>query len=257
MNFFVALKKSFRDNPRSGVFFDSIFSFREFGNKTHGDMAEVLFDHYVNKYITHFESHHIGKKRFRAKESEEDLEIVEKKTGKKFFLSLKNYGDNGPLQIRTDKENRLFDTLRKVSSKRKSISKKSVLPVLTDLLDIYVLCFLYDEKEHTFRVCVVDTSAMVKKLHTIRKVPAGGRRKHPIYEFLDKDGNYMFEVRYGGATANALQRGIWTKTHKATNILKVLFEGTYTVNQKFLLAMKELSLFNDAELKRFLQRHGC
>ncbi|MCY4577162.1 MAG: hypothetical protein OXB96_01875 [Candidatus Kaiserbacteria bacterium] len=257
MNFFTELKKNFRENPKSDTFFNNIFSFREFGNKTHGDMAEVLFDHYINKYLTKFNSTHIGKEKFRAKESEEDLEIQEKRSGKKFFLSLKNYGDNGPLQIRTDKENRLFNKLSKLSAEKKRVDKKSVLPILKELLAIHVLCFLYNQKENRFRVCVIDTDAALRKLSKIKKVNPNGRRKHPIYEFLDAKGNYIFEARYGGTTANALQRGIWTKTHKAKDILDVLFEGEYEVNQKFLLAIKELSLFGESELKRFLKRCGC
>ncbi len=257
MDFFAELKENFRRNPKSVIFFDNIFSFREFGNKTHGDMAEVLFDHYINKYLKHFKSTHIGKEKFRAKESEEDLEIQEKKTGKKFFLSLKNYGDNGPLQIRTDKKNELFDTLLKLSAKKKQIKREDVLPILNKLLNIHVLCFLYNEKESTFRVCTINTKMMIKKWKSIRKIGVEGRRKHPIYEFLDSKENYMFEVRYGGTTANALQRGIWTKTHHAKNILDVFFKGTYTINQEFLLSVKELSLLDKSELKKFLQKYGC
>ena len=257
MNFFTELKKNFKENPKSSIFFNNIFSFREFGNKTHGDMAEVLFDYYINKYLTKFKSTHIGKERFRAKESEEDLQIQEKKTGEKFFLSLKNYGDNGPLQIRTDKENILFDTLSKLSKKNKLIKREDIVPVLEKLLNIHILCFLYNEKESKFRVCVIDTNAMMGKLDKIKKIIPDKKRKHPIYEFLDTEGNYMFEVRYGGTTANALQRGIWTQTHKAKSVLNILFEGRYVVNQKFLLAIKELSLLDESELKRFLQKCGC
>ena len=43
----------------------------------------------------------------------------------------------------------------------------------------------------------------------------GKSRKHPIYMFLDNKNNYICEVRYGGASANALQRGLWTNTKNA------------------------------------------
>ena len=66
-------------------------------------MTEVLLDHYINKYLTPFRSKHIGKEKFFAKQSEEDIEVQNKTTIQTFFLSLKNYGDNGPLQIRTEK----------------------------------------------------------------------------------------------------------------------------------------------------------
>lgn len=82
----------------SSRFFNNVFSFREIGNKTHGDMAEFLFVAFIEKYMTSYTSKHIGKEKFRSKESEEDLLIND------IPLSLKNYGDNGALQIRTDKE---------------------------------------------------------------------------------------------------------------------------------------------------------
>ena len=43
----------------------------------------------------------------------------------------------------------------------------------------------------------------------------GKPRIHPIFVFLDNKGNYICEVRYGGASANALQRGLWTHTKNA------------------------------------------
>src|SRR5262249_19355148 len=41
------------------------------------------------------------------------------------------------------------------------------------------------------------------------------RRKHPVFRFYDADGGYVCEVRYGGGTANALQRGFWTDTKRS------------------------------------------
>jgi hypothetical protein len=40
----------------------------------------------------------------------------------------------------------------------------------------------------------------------------GKGRIHPVYRFYDKHDRYICEVRYGGASANALQRGLWTHT---------------------------------------------
>ena len=37
-------------------------------------------------------------------------------------------------------------------------------------------------------------------------------RIHPVYNFYDAQGDYVCEVRYGNAAANALQRGLWTHT---------------------------------------------
>ena len=53
----------------------------------------------------------------------------------------------------------------------------------------------------------------------------GKSRMPPIYVFLDKDHNYICEVRYGGASANALQRGLWTHTKNATGYFDSLTNG--------------------------------
>ncbi len=47
------------------------------------------------------------------------------------------------------------------------------------------------------------------------KVVDGKGRSHPIYMFVDSKNYYICEVRYGGASANALQHGLWTYTQKA------------------------------------------
>jgi hypothetical protein len=43
--------------------------------------------------------------------------------------------------------------------------------------------------------------------------------------FLDKDRNYICEVRYGGASANALQRGLWTHTKNALGYFDSITNG--------------------------------
>ena len=50
-------------------------------------------------------------------------------------------------------------------------------------------------------------------------------RKHPVYIFLDSDGKYIAEVRYGNATSNALQRGLWTHTKKALPFFDSITNG--------------------------------
>ena len=44
----------------------------------------------------------------------------------------------------------------------------------------------------------------------------GRGRIHPVIKFRDAEGNYICEVRYGDAKANALQRGLWTHTKNVT-----------------------------------------
>ena len=43
--------------------------------------------------------------------------------------------------------------------------------------------------------------------------------------FLDNKNNYICEVRYGGASANALQRGLWTNTKNAISYFDSITNG--------------------------------
>ncbi|MFN3427833.1 MAG: hypothetical protein ACK41G_09700 [Candidatus Thermochlorobacter sp.] len=71
----------------------------------------------------------------------------------------------------------------------------------------------------------------------------GRGRKHPVYVFLDENDGYICEVRYGGKTANALQRGLWTHTKKAANYFESLTNGwiDYSENRT-LVRLFELAL---------------
>ena len=53
----------------------------------------------------------------------------------------------------------------------------------------------------------------------------GKGRKHPVYRFYDDAGGYVCEVRYGGADANALQRGLWTHTKNGRRHFDSITEG--------------------------------
>ena len=52
-------------------------------------------------------------------------------------------------------------------------------------------------------------------IHARKLTEKGRGRKHPVYRFYDRQGEYICEVRYGDAAANALQRGLWTHTRNA------------------------------------------
>ena len=54
---------------------------------------------------------------------------------------------------------------------------------------------------------------------------SGGNRKHPVYRFYDTEGDYICEVRYGDAAANALQRGLWTHTRKGLKFFDSITNG--------------------------------
>ena len=83
---------------------------RLIGNKTHGDLAEIGMVEFINQFMYDFKSKHVGKDKFRAKEHEEDIVIINEITKTKFPLSLKAYGD-GPLQLSTDSNQKLFPFL--------------------------------------------------------------------------------------------------------------------------------------------------
>ena len=59
----------------------------------------------------------------------------------------------------------------------------------------------------------------------IRYVGEGGGRKHPVYRFHEAEGDYICEVRYGGAAANALQRGLWTHTRNGLKFFDSVTNG--------------------------------
>ena len=64
---------------------------------------------------------------------------------------------------------------------------------------------------------------------------SGGRRKHPVYRFYDKDGGYICEVRYGAGTANALQRGFWTHTKNGHKYFDSLTNGWIDYSHNLIL----------------------
>src|SRR5437867_12790536 len=88
----------------------NIFTMRLVGNKTHGDLAEIAMAEFINQYMYDFKSIQVGKDLFRAKQSEEDIKIINEVTQAEFSVSLKAYGD-GPLQLSTDKRSLMFTML--------------------------------------------------------------------------------------------------------------------------------------------------
>ena len=88
----------------------NVFTMRLIGNKTHGDLAEIAIAEFINQYMYDFRSIHVGKDLYRAKSKEEDITIINEITNAEFPVSLKAYGD-GPLQLSTDKNFRMFPRL--------------------------------------------------------------------------------------------------------------------------------------------------
>lgn len=192
----------------------NIFTMRLIGNKTHGDLAEIAVAEFINQYMYDFRSVHVGKDMYRAKSHEEDIKIINEITKAEFPVSLKAYGD-GPLQLSTDKDSKMFPRLEKESTQ---ITDKSVIrkifedPAFKEFGNINVLPLIYDEKKKRCNILVFDYKRAMEQTACITKSDTGKGRKHAVYRFTDSKGDYICEVRYGDATANALQRGLWTHT---------------------------------------------
>jgi len=85
-------------------------------------------------------------------------------------------------------------------------------PAFADYSNINVLPLIYDEKKQRCNIMVFDYEKAMTNTARMRREHEGKGRKHPVYRFYDAQGAYICEVRYGGAAANALQRGLWTNT---------------------------------------------
>lgn len=236
----------------------NIFTTRLIGNKTHGDLAEIGMVEFINQFMYDYKSIHVGKDLFRAKEHEEDIVIISEITKAKFPLSLKAYG-NGPLQLSTDSHQKMFPFLEKQG---KDITDKQKIEVIfnsqefADFDAINVMPLIYDEKRKRCNIMIFDHKKAISKTCRIiyvgknqrfdvesKRVILGKGREHPIFMFLDAKSNYICEIRYGGASANALQRGLWTHTKNAMLYFDSLTNGwidysyNHTLVRLFSLAL--------------------
>jgi len=195
----------------------NIFTMRLIGNKTHGDLAEIAIAEFINQYMYDFKSTHVGKDLYRAKSKEEDITIKNEISGEEFPVSLKAYGD-GPLQLSTDKDFLMFPLLERYGDEIRS--KDDITSIFDSdefsyFSNINVLPLIYDEKKQRCNILVFNSDLAKRSTSYIKKESSGRGRKHPVYRFFDENDRYICEVRYGGASANALQRGLWTNTKNA------------------------------------------
>src|SRR3989344_1056096 len=72
-----------------------------------------------------------------------------------------------------------------------------------------------------------------------------------IKEILDN--NYIFEVRYGDAKANALQRGMWTHTENAEPFFKKLLIGGYKINKPLITLIAKILVSRKDTHEKILQ----
>lgn len=215
----------------------NIFTMRLIGNKTHGDLAEIAIAEFINQYMYDFRSVHVGKDLYRAKSKEEDIKIINEITKDEFPVSLKAYG-NGPLQLSTDKTFSMFPRLEQEDGDivgSKNINKILDDPVFSEFIGINVLPLIYDEKAQRCNILVFDYARARSATARISRLDAGHGRKHPVYRFYDAQGGYIFEVRYGNATANALQRGLWTHTKNSLQYFDSITDGWIDYSHNLVL----------------------
>lgn len=236
----------------------NIFTMRLIGNKTHGDLAEIGIAEFIHQFMYDYDSRHVGKDMYRAKKHEEDIIIINELTKEEIPVSLKAYGD-GPLQLSTDKEAKMFPKLKEygeVITDPTAIQDVFNSVAFTSLDSVNVMPLIYREDDKECNILIFDFNKMKAETRKILYISEGHRydeesqsvvpakgRSHPIYMFLDGDGKYICEVRYGNASANALQRGFWTHTKHAIQYFDCLtngwisYEHNITLVQLFRLAL--------------------
>jgi hypothetical protein len=240
----------------------NIFTMRLIGNKTHGDLAEIGMVEFINQFMYDFRSTHVGKDLFRAKEHEEDIMIISEVTKDKFPVSLKAYGD-GPLQLSTDSDQKMFPFLEKIGKDIKNKEQIEAIFVSENFADFNsanVMPLIYDEKKQQCNIMIFDHKKAIRNTYRIiyvgrnkrfdfstKKVVAGKGRDHPIFMFLDINGDYICEVRYGGASANALQRGLWTHTRNAVSYFDSLTGGWINYSHNLTLVKLFSLALNSSE----------
>lgn len=215
----------------------NIFTMRLFGNKTHGDLAEIAISEFINQYMYDFKSVHVGKTLYRAKSREEDIQVTNEITNVSFPISLKAYGD-GPLQLSTDKASKMFPRLRREGDVVDDPVKVRALfegIEFVDVASLNVLPLVYNEKQKQCNILVFDYVRARNAVTRIVHEHDGMGRKHPIYRFYDVYDQYVCEVRYGDAAANALQRGLWTNTKRGLKYFDSITNGWITYEHNLVL----------------------
>ena len=215
----------------------NIFTMRLIGNKTHGDLAEIAIAEFINQYMYNFKSIHVGKDLYRAKQHEEDIKIINQIDNIEFPVSLKAYGD-GPLQLSTDKKFLMFACLeRKGGIIKGDVKIKAIFndPAFSEFGNINILPLIYDEQQKRCNIMVFDYDLAKQNTVTIKREQEGKGRKYPVYRFYDKQGDYICEVRYGDAAANALQRGLWTHTKNGLKYFYSVTNGWISYSHNLVL----------------------
>ena len=250
-DFTVRLQLLIRKNPQLiTTTLSNIFTMRLVGNKTHGDLAEIAIAEFINQYMYDFRSIHVGKDLFRAKSHEEDITIINEITKAEFPVSLKAYG-NEFLQLSTDKHSLMFPRLMREEGDIQGKEKLDAVfsdPAFSAFSDVNVLPLIYNEKNKKCNILVFDYETARSQTARIVYINPAKRRKHPVFRFYDAAGDYICEVRYGDATANGLQRGLWTHTKNALKHFESITDGWISYeNSPILVSLLSHALLSTPE----------
>lgn len=105
-----------------------------------------------------------------------------------------------------------------------------------------MLPLIYDEAHQRCNILVFDYDRAVSETERIVRKATGQGRKYPVYRFYDTTGDYVCEVRYGDAAANALQRGLWTHTRHGLKFFDSITNGWIDYSHNHTL----IALFSQA-----------
>jgi len=238
----------------------NVFSMRIIGNKTHGDLAEIALTEYINQCVDGYSAKHTGKEKFRAKIHEEDVRVRNEQNGDEIPISIKTYG-SGPLQLSTNKDSSMFSYLTKTIGEKAISDRKEIRKILgntcfSDFAQMNVLPLIYNEKHFSYKIILFDFHKAVESVGEIKflapRMFGKGRSTFPIYKFYGLKGEYIFEVRYGDAKANALQRGLWTHTENAKEYFSEILAGNYTINEPLINLMSKILVSSKKKHKELL-----
>ncbi|MCL2661386.1 MAG: hypothetical protein FWD64_12840 [Acidobacteriaceae bacterium] len=131
----------------------------------------------------------------------------------------------------------MFKTLSKAERLDRPEDIKAVFDhaAFSNFAEINVLPLIYDEKRQRCNILVFDYEAARSQTAMIVRHTEGKGRKHPVFRFMDSQGGYICEVRYGDATANALQRGLWTHTRNALKYFDSITGGWIDYSHNLVL----------------------
>ena len=141
-------------------------------------------------------------------------------------------------------------TIKKIfeSDAFSSLDSVNVMPLIyrEDDKECNIMVFNFDKmKEKTRKILYIDKGE--KYDENTQSAISGKGRSHPIYMFIDGDGKYICEVRYGNAAANALQRGFWTHTKNAVGYFDSLTNGWISYNHNLTLVQLFRLALNSTE----------